>query len=110
MMSDDEESESAGLSTGVAVGITVAITLLVALPVGVALGCCGMWYMMRRGATSGQKVTQLQAAICEEPVTPAVEPATIPLTDNQAYGHVNTHTYRRNKLAKRCVVMYIIQV
>ena len=93
MISDDE---SAGLSTGAAVGITLAISLLVALPVGVALGCCGMWYMMRRGATSGQKVTQLQAAIYEEPATPAVKTATIPLTDNQAYGHVNTHTYKRN--------------
>ena len=96
MMSDDEESESAGLSIGAAVGIAVAISLLVALPVGVALGCCGMWYMMRRGATSGQKVTQLQAAIYEEPATPAVELVTIPLTDNQAYGHFNTHTNKRN--------------
>ena len=89
MMSDDEERESAGLSTGAAVGITMAITLLVSLPVGVALGCCGVWwYMLRRGATSGQKVTQLQAAIYEEPATPAVS---IPLTDNQAYGHVKAY-------------------
>ena len=97
MMSDDEERESAGLSIGAAVGIAVAITLLVSLPVGVALGCCGtMWYMMRRGATSGQKVTQLQAAIYEEPATPAVELVTIHLTENQAYGHFNTHTNKRN--------------
>ena len=92
MMSNDEDCESNGLSIGAAVGITLAISLLVALPVGVALGCCGMWYMMRRGATSSQKVTQLQAAIYEEPVTPAVEPVTIPLTDNQAYGHVKAYT------------------
>ena len=92
MMSNDEECESAGLSTGATVGIKLAITLLVALPVGVALGCCGMWYMMRRGDTSGQKVAQLQAAIYEEPATPAVKTASIPLTDNQAYGHVNIHT------------------
>ena len=79
---DDEESESAGLSTGAAVGIAVAISLLVALPVGVALGCCGMWwYMMRCGATSGKKVTRLQAALYEEPVSTA---ASIHLTDNQA--------------------------
>ena len=88
-MKDDEESENSGLSTGAAVGITLAISLLVVLPVGVALGCCGMWYMMRRGATSGQKVTQLQAALYEEPVSTA---ASIHLTDNQAYGHVNTRT------------------
>ena len=97
MMSNDEESERAGLSTGAVVGITLAITAIVLLPVGLVLGCCGMWwYMMRRGATSGQKVAQLQAAIYEEPATPEVEPATMPLTDNQAYGHVNTHTYKRN--------------
>ena len=93
MMSNDEDCESNGLSIGAAVGITLAISLLVSLPVGVALGCCAtMWYMMRRCATSSQKVTQLQAAIYEEPVTPAVEPATIPLTDNQAYGHVKAYT------------------
>ena len=89
-MKDDEESESAGLSTGAAVGITLAISLLVVLPVGVALGCCGMWYMMRRGATSGKKVTQLQAALYEEPAAVSTA-ASIHLTDNQAYGRVNTH-------------------
>ena len=89
-MKDDEESDSAGLSTGAAVGIAVAISLIVALPVGVVLGCCSMWWcMMRRGATSGQKVTQLQEAVFEEPVSTA---AGIHLTDNQAYGHINTHT------------------
>ena len=92
MMSNDEDCESTGLSIGAAVGITLAISLLVSLPVGVALGCCGMWYMMRRGATSGQKVTQLQAAIYEEPVTSAVKPVTIHLTENQAYGHVKAYT------------------
>ena len=86
---NDCDSEN-GLTAGVAAAIAVVITAVVLLPVGVALGCCGMWYMMRRGATSGQKVTQLQAAIYEEPATPAVELANIPLTDNQAYGHVNT--------------------
>ena len=88
-----KDCESIDLLTGAAIaGIAVAITLLVAMPVGVALGCCGMWwYMKRRGATSGQKVTQLQAAIYEEPATPAVKTASIPLTDNQAYCHVNIH-------------------
>ena len=91
-MKDAEESDSAGLSTGAAVGIAVAISLLVALPAGVALGCCSMWwYMMRRGATSGQKVTQLQAALYEEPAAVSTA-ASIHLTDNQAYGRVNTHT------------------
>ena len=83
---DGEDCLTAG--TGVVAAIAVVVTLLVSLPVCVTLGCYGMWYiMMRRSATSGQKVTQLQAAIYEEPV---VEPATIPLTDNQAYGHVKT--------------------
>ena len=85
---------SAGLSAGGVAGITFAITLLVVLPVGVVLGCCGMWCVMRYsgGPTSGggqQKVEQLQAAIYEEPSP--VETA-IPLTDNQAYGHVNTRS------------------
>ena len=88
------DSESGGLSAGGAAGIAVVVTLLVVLPVGVVLGCCGMWCVMRYsgGPTSGggqQKVGQLQAAIYEEPSP--VETA-IPLTDNQAYGHVNTHS------------------
>ena len=91
MKNDDEESDSSGLSTGAAVGIAVAISLLVSLPVGVVLGCCSMWwYMMRRGATSGQKVTRLQAALYEEPAAVSTA-ASIHLTDNQAYGHINTH-------------------
>ena len=96
MTTDEEyecESESGGLSAGAIAGITFAITLLVVLPEGVVLGC-GMWCVMRYsgGPTSGggqQKVGQLQAAIYEEPSP--VETA-IPLTDNQAYGHVNTRS------------------
>ena len=87
----ESESDGGGLSAGGASGIAVVVTLLVVLPVGVVLGCCGMWCVMRYsgGPTSGggqQKVGQLQAAIYEEPSP--VETA-IPLTDNQAYGHVN---------------------
>ena len=92
----DSDSESDGLSAGAVAGIAVVITLLVSLPVGVVIGCCSMWCMMRhgRGATSGgtkQKMEQLQGAIYEEPGP--VDTA-IPLSDNQAYGHVNVQ--RRN--------------
>ena len=85
----DSDSESDGLSAGAVAGIAVVITLLV-------IGCCSMWCMMRhgRGATSGgtkQKMEQLQGAIYEEPGP--VDTA-IPLSDNQAYGHVNVQ--RRN--------------
>ena len=37
---------------------------------------------------SGQKVTQLQAALYEEPAAVSTA-ASIHLTDNQAYGHIN---------------------
>ena len=66
--------------------IAGAVTLLVTLPVGVVLGCCGMWYMMRRrqGHTlerTEQKMEQMQEAIYDEPLE-----TTIHLSDNQAYG------------------------
>ena len=66
--------------------ITGAVTLIVILPVGVVLGCCGMWYMMRRrqGHTlecPEQKMEQIQEAIYDEPLE-----TTIHLSDNQAYG------------------------
>ena len=88
-----DDSNSDGLSASAAAGIAVAITLLVSLPVGVVIGLCVAWCMRRRGrgATSGgtqQKMEQLQGAIYEEPGP--VDTA-IPLSDNQAYGHVNMH-------------------
>ena len=93
--SDNSDSESDGLSASAAAGIAVAITI-VSLSVGVVIGLCVAWCMMRRGrgATSGgtkQKMEQLQGAIYEEPGP--VDTA-IPLSDNQAYGHVNMQ--RRN--------------
>ena len=90
------DSKSDGLSASAAAGITVAISIIVLLPVGVVIGLCVAWCMMRcgRGATSRgtqQKMEQLQGAIYEEPGP--VDTA-IPLSDNQAYGHVNMQ--RRN--------------
>ena len=88
--------EEDGLSAAATAGIAVAVTAIVSLPVGVVIGLCVAWCMMRRGrgATSGgtrQKMEQLQGAIYEEPGP--VDTA-IPLSDNQAYGHVNMQ--RRN--------------
>ena len=66
--------------------IAGAVTLIVTLPVGVVLGCCAMWYIMRRrqGHTlehPEQKMEQIQEAIYDEPLE-----TTIHLSDNQAYG------------------------
>ena len=33
---------------GLAAGIAVAITLVAGVPLGVALGCCGLWCLMKR--------------------------------------------------------------
>ena len=90
-----DTGEEDGLSAAATVGIAVAVTAMVSLPVGVVIGLCVAWCMMRRGrgATSGgtQQKMELQGAIYNEPGP--VDTA-IPLSDNQAYGHVNMQ--RRN--------------
>ena len=84
---DTCKSEGEVLSAGGAAGIAVTVTLLLALPVGVVIGLGVAWYVMRRGrdpTSEGhqQKMEQVQEAIYEEPPE-----TTIPLSDNQAYGH-----------------------
>ena len=82
-------------AVGTAVGITVGLTLVVAVPVGVALGCCGLWCLMkRRGykisppSRSDQKEKrELSEDVYEAPG--AVE-TTFSLSGNQAYGKFAT--------------------
>ena len=91
-------SSSGGVDTGAfagaVAGTTFSITVLMALPVGVLIGCWGAWCVRRRGKGRGSRSTQqeqpqqLQGAIYEEP-GPGPADTAIPLTDNQAYGHVN---------------------
>ena len=94
-----DDGESGGISTGAAAGVAIFITVLMALPVGVLIGCWGVWCVRRRGKGRGPRNTQqeqpqqLQGAIYEEPGPGPVDTA-IPLTDNQAYGHINMQ--RRN--------------
>ena len=92
---DTCKSEEEVLSAGAVAGIAVTATLLLALPVGVVIGLGVAWYGMRcvRNPTSKshqQKMEQVQEAIYEEPPETA-----IPLSDNQAYGHIDTQ--RKNK-------------
>ena len=81
-----------GISTTVVVVLTLVVTMLVILPVGVVIGCCGgMWWVMKRGGGGGGVEKREMGAIYEEPVA-AVETA-IPLSHNQAYGHISPHTH-----------------
>ena len=79
-----------GISTAVAVALTLVVTILVVMPVGVVIGCCGMWWMMKRGGGGGVEKREM-GAIYEEPVA-AVETA-IPLSHNEAYGHIPSLTH-----------------
>ena len=99
MCTSDDDGESGGISAGAAAGVAIFITILMALPVGVLIGCWGAWFVRRRGkgrrprSTQQEQPQQLQGAIYEEP-GPGPTDTAIPLTDNQAYGHVNMQ--RRN--------------
>ena len=82
---NDDGANSGCISAAVIAG---AITLLLTLPVGVALGCCGMWCMMRRRHNhtlekSKENMEQVQETIYDEPQETA-----IPLSENEAYGHI----------------------
>ena len=93
---DVKEDDSPSLSTGGAVAIAIVLTLLVSLPVGVIIGMClSRCICKSRGVQ--EKEQQLQegtnVVIYEEPDV-KIE-TDIPLSDNQAYGHVNMQR-RRN--------------
>ena len=91
-----DEDDSVSLSTGVIVAITLVLTLLVSLPVGVIIGVCATWCICKSCGVQ-EKEQQLKGGtnvvIYEEPDVKI--DTDIPLSDNQAYGHVNTQR-RRN--------------
>ena len=89
------------LTSGAVAAIAVTVTLLAAVPVGVVLGCCGMWCLMRSRGYKGVCISSERekrelggegdktGVIYEESVAP-VETTVFSITDNQAYGQVNT--------------------
>ena len=93
---ESDDDNSVNLSTGGAVAITLVLTLLVSLPVGVIIGVCVTWCICKSRGVQ-EKGQQLKGGtnvvIYEEPDV-KVE-TDIPLSENQAYGHVNMQR-RRN--------------
>ena len=93
---DVKEDDSRSLSTGGAVAIAIFLTLLVSLPVGVIIGMC-LSRCISKSRGIQEKEQQLKGGtnvvIYEEPDV-KIE-TDIPLSDNQAYGHVNMQR-RRN--------------
>ena len=93
---DVKEDDSPSLSTGGAVAIAIVLTLLVSLPVGIIIGVCVTWCICKSRGIQ-EKEQQLKGGtnvvIYEEPDV-KIE-TDIPLSDNQAYGHVNMQR-RRN--------------
>ena len=96
MITDSDDGNSPSLSTGGAVAITLVLTLLVSLPVGVIIGVCVTWCICKsRGVQEKEQHLKggTNVVIYEEPDV-KIE-TDIPLSDNQAYGHVNMQR-RRN--------------
>ena len=99
VITNSDEDDSVSLSIGGAVAITLVLTLLVSLPVGVIIGCYGMWCIMKSHKYNLQQEKEQQlkggtnVVIYEEPDVKI--DTGIPLSDNQAYGHVNMQR-RRN--------------
>ena len=93
---DVKEDDSPSLSTGGAVAIAIVLTLLVSLPLGVIIGMC-LSRCISKSRGVQEKEQQLQrgtnVVIYEEPDVKI--DTDIPLSDNQAYGHVNMQR-RRN--------------
>ena len=93
---DVKEDDSPSLSTGGAVAITLVVSILVSLPVGVIIGMC-LSRCISKSRGVQEKEQQLKegtnVVIYEEPDV-KIE-TDIPLSDNQAYGHVNMQR-RRN--------------
>ena len=94
--SDDGNSDFLSLSTGGAVAITL-VPMLVSLPVIIVIiGVCVTWCICKSRGVQ-EKEQQLKegtnVVIYEEPDV-KIE-TDIPLSDNQAYGHVNMQR-RRN--------------
>ena len=94
--SDVKEDDSPSLSTGGIVAITLVLTLLVSLPVGIIIGMC-LSRCISKSRGVQEKEQQLQEGtnvVIYEESDVKIE-TDIPLSDNQAYGHVNMQR-RRN--------------
>ena len=93
---ESDDDNSVNLSTGDAVAITLVLSILVSLPVGVIIGVCVTWCICKSRGVQ-EKEQQLKGGtnvvIYEEPDV-KIE-TDIPLSENQAYGHVNMQR-RRN--------------
>ena len=89
-VSDCVCGEQSGLSAGAAAGITVAATLLATLPVGVALGCCGMWFLMRSRGSGNQEKREKQKEMVELYDDPDRMKTEFSVSNNQAYGQIGT--------------------
>ena len=94
-----DEDDSVSLSIGGAVAITLVLTLLVSLPVGVMIGCYGMWCIVKSHKYNLQQEKEQQLhggtnVVIYEELDVKIDTG-IPLSDNQAYGHVNMQR-RRN--------------
>ena len=85
---------SSALSAGAAEGIAVAATFLATLPVGVALGCCGMWFLMRsrgkRALHGNQEKREKQKEMVELYEDPDRMKTEFSVSSNQAYGQIST--------------------
>ena len=93
----DSCDESCATMVGLAASIAVAITLVAGVPLGVALGCCGLWCLMRRrrggyGVSNGagEKEKESREEVYEEPMPAAASETVFSLSDNQAYGKVTS--------------------
>ena len=93
MITDSDDGNSDSLSTGDAVAITLVLTLLVSLPVGIIIGVCVTWCICKSRGVQ-EKEQQLKGGTIYEEPDVKIE-TDIPLSDNQAYGHVNMQR-RRN--------------
>ena len=93
---ESDDDNSVNLSTGGAVAIAIVLTLLVSLPVGVIIGVCVTWCICKsRGVQEkGQQLQERTNVVIYEEPDVKIE-TDIPLSDNQAYGHVNMQR-RRN--------------
>ena len=61
----------------------MVLSLLVILPMGVALGCCGMWCLVKRSVGQEEPRNIYDAPDLTET---ALTENILPLSDNQAYG------------------------
>ena len=96
-VSDVGEEGENDISVEITAGVAVFLSLLVVLPVGVALGCCGMWYLMKREKDHHFKVETRQDSQYAQPFPPQ---SAIPVTSNQAYASAgNQNMYIHSSLA-----------